>query len=57
MPWEKNTHKKTSSVPIEKEVTKIDKDGKDIVATIPYKTKFVYSVRLMVCFLWKFRTI
>ena len=51
MPWEETQKYRTSSVPIEKEVTKIDKDGKEIVATIPYKTKFIYSVRLMVCFL------
>ena len=26
-------------------------EGKEIVATTPYKTKFIYSVRLMTCFL------
>ena len=35
------------SVPIEKEVTNIDKDGNDSVATISYKIKFINSTRFM----------
>ena len=37
-----NTEKyKTISVPIEKEITKIDKDGNESVVTISYKIKFI----------------
>ena len=44
-----NTEKcKTFSIPIEKEVTKIDKDGNESVFTIAYKTKFIDSARFMV---------
>ena len=44
---EESTEKyKTSSVPIEKEVTNIDKDGNGSVVTISYKIKFIDSVRL-----------
>ena len=43
-----NTEKyKTFSVLIEKEVTKIDKDGNESVATISYKRKFIDSARFM----------
>ena len=43
-----NTEKyKTFHVPIEKEVTKIDKDGNESVVTISYKIKFIDSKRLM----------
>ena len=43
-----NTEKfKTFSVPIEKEVTKIDKDGNESVVTISYKVKFIDSARFM----------
>ena len=43
-----NTEKyKTFSVPIEKEVTKIDKDGNESVVTISYKIKFIDSPRFM----------
>ena len=43
-----NTEKyKTFSVPIEKEVTKIDKDGNESVVTISYKIKFTDSERFM----------
>ena len=38
---------KTFSVPIEKEVTKIDKDGNESIATISYKIKFFDSARFM----------
>ena len=43
-----NTEKyKTFSVPIEKEVTEIDKDGNESVVTISYKIKFIESARFM----------
>ena len=43
-----NTEKyKTFSIPIEKEVTKIDKDGNGSVVTISYKIKFIDSARFM----------
>ena len=43
-----NTEKyKTFSVPIEKEVTKIDKDGNESVVTTSYKIKFIDSARFM----------
>ena len=43
-----NTEKyKTFSVPIEKEVTKIYKDGNESVVTISYKIKFIDSARFM----------
>ena len=38
---------KTFSVPIEKEVTKIDRDGNESVVTISYKVKFIDSARFM----------
>ena len=42
-----NTEKyKTFSIPIEKEVTNIDKDGNESVAIISYKIKFVHSARI-----------
>ena len=36
------------SVPTEKEVTNIDKDGNESVVTISYKIKFIDSARFMV---------
>ena len=43
-----NTEKyKIFSVPIEKEMTKIDKEGNESVATISYKLKFIDSTRFM----------
>ena len=43
-----NTEKyKTFSIPIEKEVTNIDKDDNESVATISFKIKFIDSVRFM----------
>ena len=43
-----NTEKdKTFSIPIEKEVTKIDKDGNERVVTMSYKIKFIDSARFM----------
>ena len=43
-----NTEKyKTFSVPIEKEVKNIDKDGNESVVTISYKIKFINSARFM----------
>ena len=38
---------KAFSVPIEKEVTKTDKDGNESVVTILYKIKFIDSARFM----------
>ena len=38
---------KTFSIPIEKEFTKIDKDGNESVATISYKIKFIDIARFM----------
>ena len=44
----KNTEKyKTFPVPVEKEVTNIDKDGNESVVTISYKIKFIDSARFM----------
>ena len=40
--------KSTFSVPIEKEVTKIDKDGNENVVNISYKIKLIDSARFMV---------
>ena len=45
---EENTEKyKTSFIPIEKEVTNIDKNGNEKVVTISYKIKFIDSARFM----------
>ena len=44
-----NTEKyKTFSIPIEKEVTNIDKDANASVVTISYKIKFTDSARFLV---------
>ena len=43
--WESTEKYKTFFIPIEKEVTKIDKDGNRSVATPSYKTKFVDGAR------------
>ena len=37
----------TFSVPIKKEITKIDKDGNDKITKISYKIKFIHSFRFM----------
>ena len=43
-----NTEKHiTFSVPIKKEITKIDKDGNDKIMKISYKIKFIDSFRFM----------
>ena len=43
-----NTEKyKTFSVPIEKEVTHIDKDGNESVVTLSYRMKFIDSAKFM----------
>ena len=43
-----NTEKsRTFSVPVEKEVTNIDRDGNESVVTISYKIKFIDSARFM----------
>ena len=38
---------KTLSVPIKKEITKIDKDGNEVVVNISYKTKSIDSAKFM----------
>ena len=44
----KNTeYYKTFSIPIEKEIIKIDKDGNESVVTMYYKIKFIDSARFM----------
>ena len=49
-----NTEKyKTFSIPIEKEVTNIDKDGNASVVSISYKIKFTDSARFLVSSLIK----
>ena len=45
--WENTEKYKTFSVPIEKEITYIDKDGNESVVTISYKMKFIDSTRFM----------
>ena len=45
MSWKKYRKYKTFSVPIEKDVTKIDKDGNESVVIISYKVKFIDSAR------------
>ena len=47
MPREITEKFKAFSVPIEKEVTNIDKDGNESVVTISYKMKFIESARFM----------
>ena len=47
MCWWKHVTCKTFSVPIKKEVIKIDKDGNKSVETISYKIKFIDSMRFM----------
>ena len=47
MSWGKHRKIKNFSVPIEKEVTNIDKDGNKSVLTILYKIKFIDSARFM----------
>ena len=45
---QENTERyKTLSVPIEKDDTKIDKDGSESVVTICYKIKFIDNVKFM----------
>ena len=46
--WGENAE---SSVPMAKEVTKIDKDGNESVATVTCKIKFIDSARFMVSWL------
>ena len=45
---------KTFFFPIEKEVTKIDKDGNQSVDTISYKVKLIESARLVITLLSNF---
>ena len=45
--WENKENSKTFSVPIKKEITKIDKDGNESVVNLSYKTKFINSASFM----------
>ena len=45
--WRKYRKCKTFSVPLEKEVSKINNDGNECLVTISYKTKFIDSARFM----------
>ena len=47
MSWGKQGKLQTFFIPIEKEVTKIDKYGNEKVVTISYKIKFIDSERFM----------
>ena len=47
MSWGKYGKVQAFSVPIEKEVTKIDKDDNETVITISYKIKFTDSARFL----------
>ena len=47
MPWEKRRRYKTFFVPIETQVTKIDKDCNESVVTVSYKIKFIDGARFM----------
>ena len=38
---------KTFSIPIKKEIVKIDEEGNETVKSIPYKMKFIDSMRFM----------
>ena len=45
--WENAEKNKTFSVPLEKEVTKFDKDGDESLVIVSYKMKFIDSARFM----------
>ena len=47
MSWGKQRKLQTFFIPIEKEVTKIDKYGNESVVTISYNIKFIDSERFM----------
>ena len=47
MPWVNTEKYKKFSIPIEKEVTEIDKDVNESVLTISQKIKFIDSARFM----------
>ena len=47
MPWVSTEKYKKFSIPIEKEVTEIDKDVNESVLTISQKIKFIDSARFM----------
>ena len=48
MSWGENTEKcKTFSIPIEKKVTNIDKDGNESLFTISYKVTFIDRARFI----------
>ena len=58
MSWGKHrkvhSNRETFSVPIEKEITKIDKNSNESVVTISYKIKFIDSARFMATLLSNF---
>ena len=47
MSWGNTEKYKTSSILIEKEVTKVDKDVNENVVTMSYEIKFIYSAKFM----------
>ena len=47
MSWGKHRKVQTFSVPIEKKVVNIDKDGNESVVTISYKIRFIDSAKFM----------
>ena len=47
MSWGKHRKDKTFSIPIEKKITKIDKDCNESVFTISYKVTFIDNARFI----------
>ena len=47
MSWRKQRKVKIFSLPIKKEIIKIDKDGNESVETISYEIKFIDSMRFI----------
>ena len=47
MPWGKHRKVQNFSIPIEKKVTNVDKDGTESVVTILYNIKFFDNARLI----------
>ena len=47
MSWGKHRKSKTFSVPVEREIRKINKNGNEDTITIPFKTKFIHTVKFM----------
>ena len=48
MSWRKCRKAHFFSIPIEKEITKIDKNGSGSIVTISYKIKFIDSARFAI---------